>query len=181
MRQSLVVAALLAAAFPWPANAQRVLSLGLGGGVSIPQGSLADGASTGWHALGAVVLNTPMQPLGLRVDVAYSRFAFDGPALLPERTSGYHSLGSVTANATYRLPMAGRPVSPYLISGLGAYRSDCSATEGCGATTRYGWNVGLGTKLYAFRVRSFLEARYHQTARGQRTIRHFPVTVGLTL
>jgi len=171
----------MAAALPWPAGAQRIVSLGLAGGVSIPHGSLGDGAGTGWHALGTVVVSAPMQPLGLRVDVAYNRFAFSDAMRAAAGANGYHSVGSATANATYRLPMTDSPVSPYLISGLGAYRSECSAGEDCGATTRYGWNAGLGAKLYAFRVRSFIEARYHRTARGQQAIQYFPVTVGLTL
>ena len=181
MRPSLIALACVAAALPCPASAQRVISLGVAGGISVPQGSLGDGASTGWHALGTVVVGTPMQPLGLRVDVAYNRFAFSDAVRAAAGASGYQSVGSATANATYRLPMTDSPVSPYIISGLGAYRSECSSGEGCDATTRYGWNAGLGAKLYAFRVRSFIEARYHRTARGERTIQYFPVTVGFTL
>jgi hypothetical protein len=181
MRPSLVAAAWLVAVLPWPAGAQRVLSLGMAGGVSVPQGSLSDGASAGWHALGTLVLSAPTQPLGIRADVAYNRFAFSDGVGEAAGTRGHHSVGSATANVTYRLPMTDSPMSPYLISGLGAYRSDCSAGAACEATTRYGWNVGLGTKLYAFRVRSFIEARYHRTARGQRTIQYFPITVGIML
>jgi hypothetical protein len=77
--------------------------------------------------------------------------------------------------------MTDSPLSPYLISGLGAYRSACSVDEACEATTRYGWNVGLGTKLFAFRVRSFIEVRYHRTRRGEQTVHYFPVTLGVTL
>ena len=51
-------------------RAQRLVSFGVAGGVSIPQGDLRDAANTGWHALGTVVVSTPMQPLGLRLDGA---------------------------------------------------------------------------------------------------------------
>ncbi len=151
---------------------QRPVSIGLAGGVSLPQGDLSDGANTGWHALGTVVVSTLMQPLGLRLDVAYNRFAFSD-------ADGHQDVGSATLNGTYRLPMTNSPMSPYLISGLGAYRSECSLAAGCDATTRFGWNVGLGAKVFALGFRSFVEARYHRTTRGDSQVNYFPLTVGV--
>jgi opacity protein-like surface antigen len=150
---------------------QRPLSVGLAGGVSFPQGDLNEAVNTGWHALGTIVLSTLMQPLGLRLDVAYNRFEFSAG-------DGNQSVGSATLNTTYRLPMTNSPMSPYLIAGLGAYRSDCSLDVGCEATTRFGWNVGLGAKLFVG-FRSFVEARYHRTKRGANSVNYFPVTLGL--
>ncbi|HEX2122730.1 MAG TPA: hypothetical protein VHL59_13925, partial [Thermoanaerobaculia bacterium] len=115
-----------------PAAAQqRPISAGLAGGLSLPQGDLADGANTGWHALGTVALSTLMQPLGLRLDVAYNRFEFSD-------VDGNQSVGSATLNGTYRLPMTNSPMSPYLVAGLGAYRSECSLDAGCEASTKFG-------------------------------------------
>jgi hypothetical protein len=150
---------------------QRPIWIGLAGGVSLPQGDLANGVNTGWHAQGTLGLSTLMQPLGLRLDVAYNRFEFSD-------VDGNQSVGSATLNATYRLPMTNSPMSPYLISGLGAYRIECSLDAGCDATTRFGWNVGLGTKLYVG-FRSFIEARYHRTKRGDASVNYFPLTIGL--
>ena len=154
-----------------PLAAQRPVSIGLAGGVSLPQGDLADGVNTGWHALGTLVLSTLTQPLGLRVDVAYNQFAL-------KVGDGHETVGSATLNGTYRLPMTNSPLSPYLIAGLGAYRTDCSLPE-CGATTKFGWNVGLGSKLFVLGVRSFVEARYHRTKAGDGHLNYFPVTFGL--
>jgi hypothetical protein len=150
---------------------QRPISIGLAGGVSLPQGDLADRANTGWHALGNLWLSTLMQPLGLRLDVAYNRFELSPGG-------GNQTVGSATLNGTYRLPMTNSPMSPYLISGLGAYRSECSLAAGCDAATKFGWNVGLGTKLYAG-FRSFLEARYHRTRQAGRSVNYFPLTLGV--
>jgi opacity protein-like surface antigen len=152
-------------------EAQRPISVGLAGGVSLPQGDLADGTNTGWHALGTIALSTLMQPLGLRLDVAYNRFDFSD-------VDGHQSVGSATLNGTYRLPMTNSPMSPYLIAGLGAYRTECSLGAGCEAATKFGWNVGLGTKLFVG-FRSFVEARYHRTKRGGRDVSYFPLTLGL--
>jgi len=162
-------------------QAQRPISVGVGGGVSLAQGDLRDAVNAaGWHALGTVAVSTLMQPLGLRLDVAYNQFAF-GDQLRTALGDGHQSTGSATLNATYRLPMTNSPASPYLISGLGAYQSRCSLGPGCDATTRFGWNVGLGAKLSALGVRSFIEARYHRTARGGQEVNFFPVTFGLML
>ena len=162
---------------PTSLMAQRPVSIGVAGGASIPSGDLREGVDVGWHALATIAVSTLMQPLGLRIDVAYNRFAFteEGTALADE----YQSTGSATLNFTYRLPMTNSPLSPYLISGLGAYRSDCSLESGCEPGTRYGWNVGLGTKLFVLGFQSFLEARYHRTEIGDTNVQYFTPTFGI--
>ena len=171
--------ALLVWASPRALGAQRLITLGLGGGVSFPQGDLADAANTGWNALGTLILSTPMQPLGLRADVAYNSFGFSAAEENAAGTSGSHSVASVTANVTYRLPTPGTPVSPHLIAGLGAYRTDCSL-DVCEAATHFGWNAGLGMKFYLLGLRSFVEARYHHASAEGSSISYVPVTLGLT-
>ena len=158
--------------------AQRLITLGLGGGVTIPQADLSSVANTGWNALGALILGTPMQPLGLRADVAYNQFPFSA-ASSSALGAGNHRIGSLTASATYRLPTPGTPVSPDLIAGLGAYRMDCSVSSACEATTHFGWNAGLGMKFYTLGFRSFVEARYQRTSANGSTVNYFPVTLGL--
>jgi hypothetical protein len=178
MRRSILAMALAGALFgPTFLPAQRPVSLGIAGGASIPSGELRDGVDVGWHGLATIAVSTLMQPLGLRIDVAYNRFAFTdgGPALADE----YQSTGSATLNVTYRLPTTNSPMSPYLISGAGAYRSECSLDSGCEPTTRYGWNVGLGTKLFLLGFRSFLEARYHRTEIGDTDVQYFTPTFGI--
>ena len=179
MRRWMLLTVLTVVTPPLALEAQRPISVGLAGGVSPPQGNLSDGVDVGWHALGTVALSTLMQPLGLRLDVAYNRFAYSDEAQASLGEDAYVAVGSATLNATYRLPMTNSPLSPYLISGLGAYRTECSTGPDCDATTRYGWNVGFGTKLYVLGFRSFLEARYHRTERGERDVNFFPVTFGL--
>jgi hypothetical protein len=176
MRRSLLVAALTLFTTTY-LPAQRPVSLGIAGGASFPSGSFHDNADLGWHGLATIVISTLMQPLGLRLDVAYNQFSFRDTALGVD--SEHQSTGSATLNFTYRLPMTNSGMSPYLISGLGAYRSDCSLAE-CDAITKYGWNVGLGTRFYLFGLRSFLEGRYHRTSRGEdNDVQYFPVTFGL--
>jgi hypothetical protein len=178
-RWIIVVAALGVFTHATNAAGQRPITFGVAGGVSVPEGDLRDGANTGWHALGTLMLSSLMQPLGLRLDVAYNRFDFTNRFQTDLGEDGFQTTTSATLNVTYRLPMTNSPLSPYLISGAGAYRSDCSVDPPCEATTRYGWNVGLGTKLFALGIRSFLEARYHRTGRGDADVHYFPVTLGV--
>ena len=160
-------------------GAQRIVSVALGGGVSLPQGDLHSGANTGWHALGALVISTPMQPIGLRADVAYSQFPFNASSEATLGGSGNQTVGSLTLNASYRLPTPGSPLSPYVIAGLGAYRTDCSIGSSCTSDTGFGWNAGLGARFYFLGFRSFLEARYHATERAETDINYFPVSFGI--
>jgi hypothetical protein len=161
----LILTAVLCSLASWaaPLCAQRAVSLGVGGGVSFPTGSLGDG--TGWNALGTLALGLPMLPMGLRLDGAHSRFDADGG----------RSLTSATLNLTYRLPTPGSPVSPYLIAGMGGYHTDCDGAAACSTGTRLGWNAGAGTKVRVLGLRTFAEARYH-SARA----RVLPVTFGVT-
>lgn len=162
-------------------EAQRAIWIGIAGGLSEPQGDLRDGVSTGWHALGTLAWSPVMLPLGFRLDVAHNRFPFSDDAETALGGEGDQSTTSGTLNATYRLPMTNSPISPYLISGLGAYHTECSLGPGCDGTTRFGWNVGLGAKLYVLGFRSFLELRYHRTERGDTEVNYFPVTIGVIL
>jgi hypothetical protein len=180
MRRSLLVWACLSVAPIVQLHAQRPISIGVAGGVSVPQGDLRNSATTGWHALGTIALSTYMQPIGLRLDVAYNRFNFSDQTRATVGGSGYQTVGSATLNATYRLPMTDSPMSPYLIAGLGAYRTTCSLGSDCAAKTHQGWNAGLGTKLRLLGLKSFLEARFHRTEREESYVNFFPVTIGLT-
>ena len=77
--------------------------------------------------------------------------------------------------------MTNSPLSPYLIAGLGAYRSDCSLGTSCAAVTNFGWNAGLGTRMQVLPLRMFIEARYHRRTRGGRSVGYVPVTVGVMM
>lgn len=167
------------AALPWlfiaalslagTASAQRPVTLTLGGGASIPVGAFADGVGTGWHALAGVGISSLMQPIGIRLDVAHSRFPGDAEV--------DQAITSGTLSLSYRLPMTNSPLSPYVIAGGGAYHARCSGVPACGSETRAGWNAGLGTRFAALRVKGFLEARFH-AAGGARFV---PLTLGLML
>src|SRR4051794_32890386 len=77
-------------------EAQRPISLGVGGGLSLPQGDVDNQVNTGWHALATAALGSPMQPLGLRLDLAYSRFGFSDQVETALGGTGHLTTGSAT-------------------------------------------------------------------------------------
>jgi hypothetical protein len=182
MRRSTVIAAVLTslmAAAPTPSLcAQGLVSVGLGGGISTPQGGFSDNFETGWHGMATVAVGLPLVPVGLRIDGAYNRFAIKSttPAL-----SGTSSrVASATVNATLRLPVPGSPISPYLIGGGGMYSIGCTGSSQCGSSTNeFGWNGGLGVRVNAIVIRPFAEIRYHHVNVAGGDVQYVPITVGL--
>src|SRR5215213_6948004 len=149
MRYWVFVAAWLGVLSPRTSlEAQRPISIGVGGGVSIPDGDFDDAVNAGWHALVTASIGSPMHPWGARLDLAYSRFGFSEQAVTAFGGQGHQTTGSATLNFTYRLPKVTSPVSPYLLWGIGAYRTDCSLGPNCESRVRYGWNYGLGARFF---------------------------------
>ncbi|HYD51326.1 MAG TPA: hypothetical protein VEA99_01815 [Gemmatimonadaceae bacterium] len=174
MRRPIALATLLAAlsVAPPTLHAQRPLTVGVAGGVSLPVGSFGDGADVGWHALAALALGSQMHPLGLRLDATYTTFPLG-------ESDEARRITSVTLGPTYRLPSAGWAVAPYLLAAAGAYYLDCSDDALCDGTTRFGWNAGLGMRARGLGLHGFLEARYHRIAFRGDAVQWAPVTVGL--
>ncbi|MFL5403798.1 MAG: outer membrane beta-barrel protein [Gemmatimonadales bacterium] len=160
-------------------EAQRPISFGVGGGISLPQGDVDAAVNTGWNALVTAALGSPMQPLGLRLDLAYNRFGFSDEQAAALGGEGHQTVGSATLNITYRLPKATWPVSPYILWGIGAYRTDCSLGPGCASRVRYGWNYGLGARLFFLGFDSFIEIRGHRTKSRISDVHYFPLTFGI--
>ena len=172
MRRSLIGLGLLTM-FAAPVTAQRPLSLHLAGGASLPAGAFGDATTSGWHALAGIAVGALMHPIGLRVDVAHNRFGL-------EASSDSRSVTSYTANVTYRLPMTNSPLSPYVITGAGAYTLGCLGVIACGSNTEFGWNAGLGVKFAGMGIRGFVESRFHAVNEDTGNLRYVPLTLGVS-
>ena len=162
-----------------PLPAQSPLSFGLGGGLSFPEGEVADQVNTGWNALVTAQLASPMHPWELRLDAAYNRFEFSDPVETALGGEGHQTAGSATLNIVYRLPKVTWPIQAYLLGGLGAYRTDCSLGPGCESRVRYGWNYGVGAKFFFLGFKNFVEIRGHRTKSRTADVHYFPVTIGI--
>jgi hypothetical protein len=174
-----VMACFGAASLVIPLEAQSPISLGVAGGVSLPQGDVDDDVNIGWHALVTAEVASPMHPWELRLDIAYNRFEFSDQLETALGGEGHQTAGSATVNIIYRLPKVTWPVQAYLLGGLGAYRTDCSLGPGCESRVRYGWNYGLGAKFFFLGFRNFVEIRGHRTKSRTGDLHYFPVTFGI--
>ena len=156
------------------------LSLGVGGGVVVPTGDLADGSSTGWSGTAQLRVKPPASPLGLQVDAFYTRFGLEG-------VDGHSRMIGGTANALFAFPSAS-PARPYLLGGVGLYNSRASI-DGLGSTesqTKFGLNAGAGFDFGMGSANLFAEARFHMIIKAltdvngdEKSAYMIPLTVGL--
>ena len=174
--KKLLGAALAVALFAGAAEAQRPVKFAVGGGLSGVAGDAKESVDAGYHLMGAVDVGVPVLPLGFRVDATYN--SFKGKS---EATAG--ALPSVrvisgTANATMNLlPLP--IVKMYVIGGVGMYNAKADV-EGAEASTRFGYNGGMGLRFDVGGFGTFLEARYHLVPENDENAKMqiIPVTLG---
>jgi hypothetical protein len=116
---------------------ERPLSIGVAGGLSRTSGG------TGYHAVAALELQTPVSPMRLRAEGLFADW--DGVGVT--RVSALS--GSVVLT-----PVPRGKVLPYALAGAGGY-----ATSGAGL--RSGWSLGLGLRLPDAGSHLFVESRLH--------------------
>lgn len=160
----------------------QALSFGVGGGIVVPTGSLADGNGTGWSGTALLRVQPPASPIGFQLDAFYTRFSLDGGI------DGHSRLLGGTANAVYAFPGVSM-ARPYLIGGLGLYNGKTTIT-GLGssdAATKFGLNAGAGFNFGLGKAQLFAEGRFHAMLKGvtdvstgaEKTAYMIPLTVGV--
>ena len=177
MKRSIFGAAALALVLSASAvEAQKPMSFGIALGASKATGDGSDAVNLGYHALGTLAWAPPTLPVGIRFDGMFNQFGFDG-----EGDAKLNIMG-VNANATWGMPMAASPISPYLIGGLGLYNSKISF-DGCGSDckgeTDLGFNIGVGTKFALSGFGTFAEIRYHSIQTEGESLTFIPITFGI--
>ena len=175
------------------------VSFGVVGGATVPTGDLSkgdNGASTGWHAGGAVQFSVPLIPVGLRADVMYHHLGVKNATQTFEGGTGTLKASMITGTVSgmFMVPMApGGLVKPYVIAGVGAYnlRQSFDCTSGCAGlsfndnATKFGLNGGAGVQFGLAGLSTFVEARYHHVFTGKDSdgssysTAIIPITVGI--
>jgi hypothetical protein len=175
IRATFVLAAAVALVIPATADAQRFVRFGIGGGLTVPVGELANVTENGYHGQVMLGVNVPLFPLSLRLDGAFHQ--------LPAGDDGHLRQIAVTANG--RVAAIGLPATPYLIGGVGVYNTRFTQSVsyqdfelGTEAQTDFGVNAGVGLLLRLGLVQAFAEARYHHIF-NDIAVTHVPVTVGI--
>jgi hypothetical protein len=177
------MAIVLLAALVWatPLYAQKSYALGLGGGVTIPVGRLADAQNTGYNAIVSLALGSAELPIGVRIDGIYNQFPGNAG------TSGQAASGSgakfrvsgLLGNLIFAFP--GTTVKTYAVVGGGLYNTKVDLA-GSKAENHPGLNGGAGFTFGVGPLASFIEARYHFVRRAPANggVIHFvPITLGI--
>ena len=159
MKRTLVAAVAFAATLTIPAVAHAQMAspikFGVSAGLSLPTGDDKDVVSSGYNVNGHLGFQAPLLPVGLRADVMYNKFGEknnDGVDL---------SILGGSLNGIINLGMAPM-VSPYIIGGVGVYRSKASVKGfGSDSKTDFGINGGAGLRFGLSGFSTFAEARYH--------------------
>ena len=186
--RSMVVLAVLVS-IPVVASAQvglakRLVTVGVGGGMSVPVSDAGDAFNNGFNVQGFARLNVPKLPVMPRFDLNFSRLAIDESQVgIPGTQQILSGLANLQVSV---LPLG--PVRPYVVAGLGAYNLK-TETEGVTPTseskTHFGINGGAGVALHLGMINGFIEGRVdnvytEEGAIDANQVQFVPVTFGLT-
>jgi opacity protein-like surface antigen len=188
----------LTAVAPSQAHAQqrapRVLTVGLGGGGTVPVGDFANDVKTGWNGLAYLQYQPVGQgPWAVRAEAQYSGarytddFLFDVGATEDDDLS--NSVLYAGVSAVYHLGRPGAAARPYLVGGLGLYQLTARLTDAGGVSVSdsesgFGFNGGAGMR-FGGPIAIFVETRFHQFSitpdGGEKSTSQFiPVSIGIT-
>ena len=128
-------------------GSNRLISIGIGGGVSVPVSDAGDAFKNGYNAQGFVRFNLQQLPIKPRLDFTFSKFDVKDVHLQTPGSSGTGQIFAGIANVQFALTHSG-PVRPYIVAGLGAYntKTDVNGVPNVSSTssTDFGINAGLG-------------------------------------
>lgn len=162
---------------------EPILSLGLGGGMTIPTGRAGDAYKSGLAGQAFVLVHLPHLP-ALRFALGLQKYDFKNATGLPGASSRILSgIGGLNIDLLHG------PVRPYLTAGLGAFdvRTTTDTTAGAPATStmHFGVDAGAGLALRFGRIGAFVEGKVQNVySSGQgfvnaKSIRAIPVSFGI--
>ena len=147
------------------------VQFGVGAGLAQPIGDFGEGSKSGFDIHGMLGFNPAALPFGMRVDVGYARFGFEGGG-------GNTSILSGTANALLKIPATS--IAPYVIGGLGAFRGKTSIDGlGSGSSTEFGFQAGGGLQFNLSGMATHLEAKFVSVRGDGGSLNYIPITFGI--
>lgn len=168
MRRMILLTSLAILVAPVWASAQ--VRLMAGGGLSTPFGDFGDAAKAGWHLAGGLQLSVPTIPVvALRADGGYHSFGQARPA---------PSLDMLTGNLSLVFNLPGVGLVPYVLAGLGAYRT---TAEGLDAVSDNGFHAAFGVNIGAIGLGGFGEVRFVNVNQSVTDARFVTATLGFRL
>lgn len=148
---TLAIAAVAPAAVAQDAAMTRAVRFGVQGGLSMPTGDFGDAANMGFLIGGIMDIMPANWPIAIRTNLDYQRWGSDADV-------NFTAI-SVTGDAMFAVP-TNSGIKPYVLGGLGFYRSDCDV-DLCEASNDLGFNFGGGLNFNLGTLDTHVEARYH--------------------
>lgn len=151
----------------------KPVSLGISGGLSLPNGEYTEGLESGYSLAGHVYFKpATLTSVRFRGDVSFDKWNAE-----VENAGSFRSLGFV-ANALFDFPTSGTSMTrPYLLGGLGAFNS--KASEGDESETNLGLQVGGGLTFQLSGFSTFAEAKFVNVFTEGTSLRYIPITFGV--
>lgn len=146
---TLAIAAVAAPAVAQDAAGTRAMQFGVQGGLGMP---MEDGFNMGFTVAGTLGMRPASLPVGLRFDLGYSSFGTDVDGM---DASVIHGTGSAVYDFQTQSSMR-----PYVLGGLGIYRSSFDTPVGDASSTDLGLHLGGGITLPLSGFDTYVEARF---------------------
>lgn len=164
------------------AQSARTIGFGVSGGLSQPIGDLGDRTKSGYSVAGHVYLApTTMPRLNLRGDLSYDAWDASDAVALAEKS---RNVAALTGNAIFRLGETTSAARPFLLGGVGAYRSQSTLFPIGGgtvsaSTTNVGVQAGGGFDFNLSGFSTFVEAKVVNIFTDGSSARYVPITFGV--
>jgi opacity protein-like surface antigen len=202
-----IAAAFMIIALPMTAFSQPVsapATVFVMAGAAMPMGDLDDAVKAGFTVGGGVQFGISTLPVGLRAELAYTRFGeknasgeiFGEPFAASSKGSNL----SVLLNAILAPRVPATQIQPYALAGVGFYNSTVDQAGTFGADIdfaiddskgSFGFNGGAGVRFQFVGFSSFVEARYHHILEGRaelneneetewKSAAYLPITFGIS-
>jgi hypothetical protein len=178
MRRFLIICATMVCASRGQAQQltnNYIVSLGVGGGATIPTGNGGNTVKTGVNGQAYALVQLPGF-LALRFNFGYQKFEYTSP-LTPGTQEILSGIGGLQMN------LLRGPVRPYLTAGVGAFdlKGDSAANK-----INFGVDAGAGLAVSIGRVSAFAEGRVQNVythdggfIKSAKQINVIPVTFGM--
>ena len=191
MRRLLIVGATILCATrgvaQQPLANNYILSLGIGGGATIPTGNGGNSVKTGINGQAYALVQLPGF-LALRFNFGYQKFDYNPQSALTTTTGTREILSGIGG---LQINLLHGPVRPYLTAGVGAFDirgvTDTS-TASTASKINFGVDAGAGLALVLGRVSAFAEGRVQNVytkdggfIKSAKQINVVPVTFGLAV
>lgn len=170
---SMFAVALAAQAATSSLSAQSKVSVGVGGGLTVPLGDFGDAAKLGWHGTAHLGYGLP-SGLGFRGEFFYGQNKVDANVDAKFKLAG--GMGSVTYDIK-----TGSGLKPYILGGVGYFQVKAEGGGGSISESKVAFGGGAGLKFKAGSdANIFVESRYLSVSTSGSSTTFIPLTVGVS-